>query len=94
VVRPEPTKNYSVGFFSNTYIKETPPRVPIQLLSPADTKHLILTKLYNGLLITRQCPPFNRLFFVPRGEKLREILSKYQEPIFDAEKFFRGVTST
>jgi len=81
VVRPEPNQHFSVGFFSNINIKETLPRIPVHQLSPLDTKQLILTKLHNGLIMTRQCPPLNRLFFVPRGEKLKEILAKYPEPI-------------
>jgi len=50
-------------------------------------KLLILTKLYNGILsVSRFCPPMNRLFYVPRGETLVNIVEKFLLPSLSHKK--------
>uniref|UniRef100_A0A6B2L258 Rap-GAP domain-containing protein n=1 Tax=Arcella intermedia TaxID=1963864 RepID=A0A6B2L258_9EUKA len=69
--------NYRVAFFSNINIKPFGPAVPEELLTPEEMKNIVLTKAHNGLLMTKYCPPINRLFFVPRGEFLEGIIAKF-----------------
>eukprot|EP01125_Pyxidicula_operculata_P018083 TRINITY_DN63_c0_g2_i3.p1 TRINITY_DN63_c0_g2~~TRINITY_DN63_c0_g2_i3.p1 ORF type:complete len:938 (-),score=212.57 TRINITY_DN63_c0_g2_i3:267-3080(-) len=76
IVRPENDK-YRLGFFSYSNIKKFIPDPPTQLLDPQQAKTMILTKMHNGLVMANRCPPMNRLYFVPRGETMKDILEKY-----------------
>jgi len=76
VIQPVQDK-YRAAFFSNINIKPYGPEVPEDLLTPDDVKNLVLTKMHNGLLMTKFCPPINRLFYVPRGELLENIIAKF-----------------
>eukprot|EP01124_Arcella_intermedia_P013786 TRINITY_DN20177_c0_g1_i1.p1 TRINITY_DN20177_c0_g1~~TRINITY_DN20177_c0_g1_i1.p1 ORF type:complete len:868 (+),score=172.66 TRINITY_DN20177_c0_g1_i1:113-2716(+) len=74
---PASSVQYRIGFFSNVNIKSTLPLLPSQAVSAEILPHLLLTKIYNAQKMTSQCPPLNRLFYYPRGERLKEILRTF-----------------
>jgi len=71
--------NYRIATFSNVNIKAYGPSIPCEPLTPDETKELLLTKLYNGLMMTTYCPPLNRLFYLPRHETLEAIVAQFDE---------------
>jgi len=77
VVQPKLNDLYQVAFFCNTNIKPFDPSPPIRPLLPKELKEILLTKLFNGLMMTTYCPPLNRLFYQPRNLLLQQIISKY-----------------
>lgn len=74
---------YRIGFFSKKNITRHAPYVPFEktFFSLEETKTLVLTKLLNGLVVTAQCPPMNRLFQVPRRATIKDIVDKYPKPV-------------
>jgi len=77
VVQPKFNDLYQVAFFCNMNIRPFDPSPPNRPLLPKQLKDLLLTKLYNGLMMTTYCPPHNRLFYQPRHGTLEQIISKY-----------------
>jgi len=71
--------NYRIASFSNGNIKQYGPPIPVGALNPEETKELVLTKLYNGLMMTTYCPPLNRLFYLPRNDTLEAIVAQFPE---------------
>jgi len=68
---------YRIASFKKKNLTEHSPKPPIGLIESREAKECILTKLYNGLLMTSYCPPMNRLFSKPRQDTLDDIVSKY-----------------
>jgi len=72
-------ENYRIAAFANVNIKPYGPPIPMETITPEDTKELLLTKLYNGLMMTTYCPPLNRLFYLPRHDTLEAIVAQFPE---------------
>eukprot|EP01125_Pyxidicula_operculata_P005837 TRINITY_DN2037_c0_g2_i1.p1 TRINITY_DN2037_c0_g2~~TRINITY_DN2037_c0_g2_i1.p1 ORF type:complete len:1050 (-),score=164.06 TRINITY_DN2037_c0_g2_i1:50-3199(-) len=70
-------EEYRVGFFEYANIKKQDANPPKALLDVSLMKDVILTKLYNGLVIANYCPPMNRLFYVPRKDTIESIVVNY-----------------
>eukprot|EP01125_Pyxidicula_operculata_P003056 TRINITY_DN1321_c0_g2_i1.p1 TRINITY_DN1321_c0_g2~~TRINITY_DN1321_c0_g2_i1.p1 ORF type:complete len:1345 (-),score=395.48 TRINITY_DN1321_c0_g2_i1:173-4207(-) len=71
--------NYRVAFFTRNTIKPFGPDLPTtSAMDPAAMKDLVLTKLYNGLIMSQYCPPMDRLFSIPRGETIKDIVANYK----------------
>jgi len=69
---------YRLGFLTRVNIKPFGPEVPRdQVFDAKATKDFILTKLANGKVMTNQCPPLNRLYYVPRAATIDDIAIKY-----------------
>eukprot|EP01126_Amoeba_proteus_P045443 TRINITY_DN5089_c0_g2_i10.p1 TRINITY_DN5089_c0_g2~~TRINITY_DN5089_c0_g2_i10.p1 ORF type:complete len:506 (+),score=104.90 TRINITY_DN5089_c0_g2_i10:152-1669(+) len=79
VVQPAENSLWRMGSFRNCTIQSYNPPSSSHPLPLDDLVELILTKLYNGLVMTNYCPPLNRLFSVPRGATLEAILSNFPE---------------
>eukprot|EP01127_Copromyxa_protea_P009619 TRINITY_DN2281_c0_g1_i3.p1 TRINITY_DN2281_c0_g1~~TRINITY_DN2281_c0_g1_i3.p1 ORF type:complete len:1014 (-),score=165.02 TRINITY_DN2281_c0_g1_i3:10-3051(-) len=73
------TGNFRTAFFSKSNIDVHNPCTPQGALNDRTTKAIVLTKLYNGLVMTTYCPPLNRLFFLPRRATLTSIVEKFQK---------------
>eukprot|EP01127_Copromyxa_protea_P018844 TRINITY_DN6010_c0_g1_i1.p1 TRINITY_DN6010_c0_g1~~TRINITY_DN6010_c0_g1_i1.p1 ORF type:complete len:425 (-),score=82.27 TRINITY_DN6010_c0_g1_i1:190-1464(-) len=76
LIQPVGTE-WRVSFFSNINIKYYGPAIPERLLTLAETKEMVLTNIYNGLVMTNYCPPINRLFYVPREDTLKNIIKNF-----------------
>eukprot|EP01125_Pyxidicula_operculata_P016690 TRINITY_DN5774_c0_g1_i1.p1 TRINITY_DN5774_c0_g1~~TRINITY_DN5774_c0_g1_i1.p1 ORF type:complete len:1448 (+),score=388.07 TRINITY_DN5774_c0_g1_i1:96-4439(+) len=70
-------QHYRLAFFSNINIKQFYPFPYNFALQPSEMKDLILTNMYNGLIMANNCPPMNRLYYVPRRETLEAIIANY-----------------
>lgn len=83
VVQPNSNKEFRLGFFSKINLIPHLPEVPSEkaFYSMQEANQIILTKLHNGMIKTSQCPPLNRLFIVPRRERLKEMCEKLPEPL-------------
>jgi len=75
VVTPENEK-YKAEFYQRSALTAVGPSFELAL-DIHQFKELLLTRAYNALLRTRYCPPMNRLFYIPRQEKLRQILDPF-----------------
>jgi hypothetical protein len=47
------------------------------LFDKSNLKDFLLTKIVNGYIKARHCPPMNRLYYVPRGDTLNELCAKF-----------------
>jgi len=80
VVQPTPDhQKYIFACFSTVSLRPFGPPVPSYPVAPRLLRVILLTKFVNGLLMTIFCPPFNRLFYKPRGHTLETIIVKYPE---------------
>lgn len=72
-------RRISLGFFSRTAIQEFGPVLPAQLAFRAqEMKQFLLAKLVNGLISAMiRSPPMNRLYYVPRGAAIEDLVAKY-----------------
>eukprot|EP01129_Flabellula_baltica_P005497 TRINITY_DN1997_c0_g2_i1.p1 TRINITY_DN1997_c0_g2~~TRINITY_DN1997_c0_g2_i1.p1 ORF type:complete len:660 (+),score=132.64 TRINITY_DN1997_c0_g2_i1:28-1980(+) len=83
----QPFRNlYRLGFFNRTNLKTYGPPAPPSdyLFDGSNLKDYLLTKLHNGMRMTMDCPPMNRLFTTPRAATIKDL----------AEKFPRGMKVT
>eukprot|EP01130_Rhizamoeba_saxonica_P019146 TRINITY_DN9818_c0_g1_i1.p1 TRINITY_DN9818_c0_g1~~TRINITY_DN9818_c0_g1_i1.p1 ORF type:complete len:660 (+),score=135.78 TRINITY_DN9818_c0_g1_i1:23-2002(+) len=74
-------KLYRVGFFNRSNIKPfgPPPPPSDYCFDIGNVKDFLLTKVHNGLMMARKCPPMNRLFTEPRAQCIKEIGEKYPQ---------------
>jgi len=77
IVQPFNDGTYRVGFCSKKNIPDYGPPSPSILYQYVEVKNHVLTKLYNGLVLSNQCPPLNRLFTVPRRATMNDIAEKW-----------------
>jgi len=68
---------YRLFFLSRKNLNQCMPLAPMQALDATTSKNLILTKLHNCLVISKRCPPFDRLFQMPRGQFISDIVKKF-----------------
>jgi len=69
---------YRLGIFTRPNIKQYQPYLPSKYyFHHTDLKDFLFTKVYNGYCQALSCPPMNRLFEVPRGSTISELLEKY-----------------
>eukprot|EP01129_Flabellula_baltica_P010646 TRINITY_DN4518_c0_g1_i1.p1 TRINITY_DN4518_c0_g1~~TRINITY_DN4518_c0_g1_i1.p1 ORF type:complete len:511 (-),score=104.96 TRINITY_DN4518_c0_g1_i1:31-1563(-) len=82
---------YRAGFFSRKSIRPFYPVVPQNyIFSSKDIFPFIITKMFNGyLMTTKYCPPMNRLFTTPRKEAIESIAEKYLESSSTKKSFKR-----
>eukprot|EP01130_Rhizamoeba_saxonica_P008423 TRINITY_DN3409_c0_g1_i1.p1 TRINITY_DN3409_c0_g1~~TRINITY_DN3409_c0_g1_i1.p1 ORF type:complete len:500 (-),score=121.85 TRINITY_DN3409_c0_g1_i1:40-1539(-) len=72
----QPVENmYRCGFFSRGNIKPyLPAAAPLDhLFSPETLKDYLLTKIHNGTVTTKSCPPMSKLFSRPKQFAIKEI---------------------
>lgn len=66
---------YSVGFFSRS--NNVVEHLSNHFFDIKETKDLVLTRLYNGLVESFQLPPLDRLFYLPRRAFLAELFENH-----------------
>jgi len=71
VVKPTKTGKYKIASFCNINIKPYFPAMPSFQIDPPVLKELLLTKLYNGVMMTTYCPPLARFFFFAKKKHAR-----------------------
>jgi hypothetical protein len=77
VVQPFKKSTYRIGSF-HRFDLSYPPFVPTNYaFGTIDVKEFILTKIYNGLMKSRNCPPYCSMYERPRLRAIREIVEKY-----------------
>jgi len=86
-IKADVETKYRLAFISRKNLKSSMPLTPFTPLDITTTKNLILTKLHNSLVIAKRCPPFDRLFYVPRSQFIAEIVEKF--PPVKKAKFTR-----
>jgi len=71
--------SYRVGFYSRSNLKEpVPPQLPFKFMFEKNQiKDFLLTKFINGKFRIMQCPPMDRLFYLPRRESLAELAKQF-----------------
>jgi len=80
VVQPH-GHDYRIGFFRRVSIRPFGPYVPkTQLWDSSSICDFLMTKVYNGIIMTMYCPPMNRLFETPRQSTIDEIVAKHPPP--------------
>eukprot|EP01130_Rhizamoeba_saxonica_P014997 TRINITY_DN6633_c0_g1_i1.p1 TRINITY_DN6633_c0_g1~~TRINITY_DN6633_c0_g1_i1.p1 ORF type:complete len:502 (-),score=115.20 TRINITY_DN6633_c0_g1_i1:233-1738(-) len=77
VVKPLGNNQYKVNFFNNINIKKFGPQIPPAHFDGETLKNIILTKMHNGYSMTKRCPPLARLFYLPRGAQIEDLIEKY-----------------
>eukprot|EP01126_Amoeba_proteus_P021665 TRINITY_DN2204_c0_g1_i29.p1 TRINITY_DN2204_c0_g1~~TRINITY_DN2204_c0_g1_i29.p1 ORF type:complete len:384 (+),score=80.31 TRINITY_DN2204_c0_g1_i29:217-1368(+) len=70
-------KKWRTSFFSTKNLPKFNPPPPKYLVDLPTLKKCVLTKLYNGISITRYCPPLDKFFVRPREFALKSILQKH-----------------
>jgi len=79
VVQPSGPCMFRFGFFQRSNLKLfDPPSPPSDhIFDIGGLKEYLFTKLHNGLVMAKRCPPMNRFFTAPRGAALTELAKKY-----------------
>jgi len=68
---------WRVGFFSRQSVKSFGPQLPADYLFDDNNLHdYLLTKVHNGYMMTRACPPINKLHEEPRKFAIKEFAEK------------------
>jgi len=71
-------KKYRLAYINKTNIRDYGSSFPDGVLfSGLELKDRILTKFYDGYVMTKQCPPMQRLFYIPRGSALEDLGKKF-----------------
>eukprot|EP01126_Amoeba_proteus_P053875 TRINITY_DN6590_c0_g1_i6.p1 TRINITY_DN6590_c0_g1~~TRINITY_DN6590_c0_g1_i6.p1 ORF type:complete len:364 (+),score=69.26 TRINITY_DN6590_c0_g1_i6:609-1700(+) len=77
VVKPWEHNSYRVGFFHKINTNFGPFAFKNYLFDSSTIKDFILTKVYNSLITSRNYPPFDRLYKIPRAVEIMEIIDLY-----------------
>jgi len=76
VVTPMEDK-WRVGFFSRNSVKPFGPQLPADyLFDDTNLQDYLLTKVHNGYMMTRACPPINKLHEEPRKFAIKDFVEK------------------
>jgi len=69
---------FRVGFFLKSNVKPFDPAPTTTIsLDVATCKDFILTKMYNGLMASKHCPPFDRLYYLPLQDRINDLVEKF-----------------
>jgi len=69
---------YRIGFFRRVSIRPFGPFVvKSHMWEATSIADFLLTKVYNGIIMTMFCAPLNRLFETPRQATIDEIVARY-----------------
>jgi len=70
--------NYRLAFANRTNIQSYPGDIPEgHVIAPSGIRNRILAKLHNGFVMTKKCPPMNRMYYIPRSHAINDLVSKY-----------------
>jgi len=73
---------YRIGIITKSGFTEyDPPLSDLYSFAPNSVKDILLTKAYNGYCASKQCPPLNRLFEVPRAVALGDLAKSAKSEI-------------
>eukprot|EP01124_Arcella_intermedia_P032850 TRINITY_DN7740_c0_g2_i1.p1 TRINITY_DN7740_c0_g2~~TRINITY_DN7740_c0_g2_i1.p1 ORF type:complete len:726 (-),score=208.33 TRINITY_DN7740_c0_g2_i1:37-2214(-) len=76
VVSPHEDK-WRLGFFSRKGVEPFGPKLPADyLFDDTNLQDYLLTKVYNGYMMTRACPPINKLHEEPRKYAIKQLVEK------------------
>lgn len=74
---PNDELKYRMSFLSRKNLKASYPLCPLHPTDPITTKNILLTKIHNSYIMTKRSPPFDRLYYIPRGNTLSSITAKF-----------------
>jgi len=78
IIQPYKNNRYRLAILSGLNIKEYGPALPVKSYTEEDLRETLFTKIHNGFFEAAIfSPPMNRLFFTPREQTLKEIVSHY-----------------
>jgi len=69
---------YRIGVIHRETLKTFGPKLPYKyLFQEINLRDYILNKVHNGYIMSRSCPPFNKMYEYPRGEAIKEFAEKW-----------------
>jgi len=76
---------YRVNFILKNNVKSfDPPPTTTLTLDLETAKNFMFTKMYNGLMMSQKCPPFDRLYYLPLQDRINDFVEKF--PLKKAKK--------
>lgn len=78
IVQPHADGNFRVGCIQRSTLLPFGPRLPSNYrFDESELKRYILTKVHNGYMTTRSCPPLSRMYEQPRASSIQDLAVKY-----------------
>eukprot|EP01125_Pyxidicula_operculata_P005610 TRINITY_DN1968_c0_g1_i4.p1 TRINITY_DN1968_c0_g1~~TRINITY_DN1968_c0_g1_i4.p1 ORF type:complete len:874 (+),score=141.46 TRINITY_DN1968_c0_g1_i4:390-2624(+) len=78
VISPKGQEHFRMGYFSRHTVKPVGPQIPSgYLFSKYSLLDFLLTKVYNGYMMARTCPPINKLYEEPRRVAIKNFVDRH-----------------